>query len=354
MEERHDQSKALAFEDLLIQMLNLGVDDRLATSYDVQDILNSQGWNVEQVSKVWTVGPDIAYSSAWDTQSLERLGGKKILSKVWESLKGMRLTGHHKRSAQEEKSTACSKKRKLCRGGRQKSKGISVSSEIGSQKENAHELNIPSNGNPTVQHQNPKDCILDRIPRKALRRSKQTLKLTDWLIPSPIRSQPSQQKETPKSAPNKGKKAPNSAQASHFSSKSAAKRKKNPQRRSKDPTFPQPDFSTQVEKADYLSNIPTPTKPIPVQEPKKSPALNSTAPTLLAGTPSRTESCVPSKAKKLQQGFDCSSPVLRQRAASTLAAGGRYGTTYQPRPTTGNGSSSSCPNLKKKTDGASL
>ena len=58
MAEKEKQQKAVAFEDLLLQMMDLGLSKRLATSTDVLDILNNEGWSVSQVAKVWTRVPN--------------------------------------------------------------------------------------------------------------------------------------------------------------------------------------------------------------------------------------------------------------------------------------------------------
>ena len=233
-------TKALTFEDLLIQMMDLGVDDRLVTSYDVPDILNVQGWNVEQVSRVWSVRPDTLYSSSWDTESLERLGGKQVLSNVWHHLKAKGKTGHPKRRAVDEGDVQA--KRQRCE--QEMVSGPSVSSvDKGTSVvvANDHPKAVPDMNCPEEDPSKASTSIVlpspnDPIPRKlrkARRKSKACVKLTDWLIPSPA---PSRADHKPPTSPAQTKRS-----SSVPCSKKRRMSKKNKREVLPQP-FPQPDF----------------------------------------------------------------------------------------------------------------
>ena len=83
-------------------MMDLGVNDKLATSAEIPDRLNMQGWDASQVSQVWSVGPSNGQSNAWDVTTLTKLGGSNVFSDVWEALKGSRNAGHSKRPAESD------------------------------------------------------------------------------------------------------------------------------------------------------------------------------------------------------------------------------------------------------------
>ena len=108
--ERKDTEVAVSIEQLLISMMDLGVSHRLPTASDLPDVLNRNGWDVRQVSQVWSVGPVQNYSDVWDTAALEALGGRGIMGRVWHSLKDQDLTGHGKRGAEDDMSQSHSKR----------------------------------------------------------------------------------------------------------------------------------------------------------------------------------------------------------------------------------------------------
>ena len=44
----------VGFDALVIDMMDLGMNDKLTTSSEIPDRLSSQGWNAAQVSQVWS------------------------------------------------------------------------------------------------------------------------------------------------------------------------------------------------------------------------------------------------------------------------------------------------------------
>ena len=45
-------SSSAKFDQLLIQMMDLGVNDKISTASDIPDVLNSQGWSMKEVAGV--------------------------------------------------------------------------------------------------------------------------------------------------------------------------------------------------------------------------------------------------------------------------------------------------------------
>ena len=91
-------------------MLDLSVSTKVATVSDVPDLLNQNGWNMGQVASVWSVGPTTSSQQSWDIASLKKLGGPKILSNVWASLRSSNNAGHHKRPADDSDYIGSSKR----------------------------------------------------------------------------------------------------------------------------------------------------------------------------------------------------------------------------------------------------
>ena len=107
-----DNETQIAFSDLVVQMMDLRVGQRVATPADIAHNLNAKGWNVAQVSSVWNVSPTVAYEPHWNELALDSLGGKGLASRVWLELKSNSLTGFPKRAA-DDIAAVESKKLKL-------------------------------------------------------------------------------------------------------------------------------------------------------------------------------------------------------------------------------------------------
>ena len=70
----------IKFDNLIIQMINLGVDEKINTASDIPIILNKNCWSMRQVSQVWSVPSMVIKQDSCDIGFLKRLGGRKVLS----------------------------------------------------------------------------------------------------------------------------------------------------------------------------------------------------------------------------------------------------------------------------------
>jgi len=164
------------FDNLILQMMDLGVNDKISTASDIPDILNSNGWSMRQVSQVWSVPSVVIEQDAWDIASLKRLGGQKVLSEVWSALRASNQAGHPKRAALDTLGDTRSqfKKRKLAPG----SKSIAPSPALIA--DDLH-YNDVEQSSPVVRP-NP---VQDRKHAKAHRHSLIVpSRLKEWLIAS--------------------------------------------------------------------------------------------------------------------------------------------------------------------------
>ena len=94
--ETTDQS--LKFENLVMQMMNLDMGERVPTTEAISEALIKQGWNFQQVSNVWRPSQQ-ALNIPWSDQAIDHLGGKGTVNRVWHVLKSSHLTGFPKRPA---------------------------------------------------------------------------------------------------------------------------------------------------------------------------------------------------------------------------------------------------------------
>ena len=83
VEQALARNSMVSFSELVAQMLDLEIGQRVATPDDIPARLNSNGWKVDQVSSIWIVASAMAYSSQWDHVSLQRLGGRNIMADTW-------------------------------------------------------------------------------------------------------------------------------------------------------------------------------------------------------------------------------------------------------------------------------
>ena len=88
------------------------IEKKVPTSQDISEILMDNGWNPLEVTSVWTVSTNKLPSETWNLETLEFLGGKGILSRIWDDLKSSHLTGYPKRAA-ETPSSINSKRQRL-------------------------------------------------------------------------------------------------------------------------------------------------------------------------------------------------------------------------------------------------
>ena len=66
-----------SFADSVVQMLDLDVSNKVATSQQIQAMLNEKGWNVRAMSQIWSVAPAVTYRSSLDGIAMEMLGAKE-------------------------------------------------------------------------------------------------------------------------------------------------------------------------------------------------------------------------------------------------------------------------------------
>ena len=102
LEQQQDRENTLKFSSLVMQMMDLGLDQRLPTTQHVAEILNDRGWNPQQVARVWSVPTGKATHQRWSDELLKGLGGKDILTEVWLGLKENHMTGFPKRQAMDD------------------------------------------------------------------------------------------------------------------------------------------------------------------------------------------------------------------------------------------------------------
>ena len=100
LEEQRIKKEALGFDQLLVDMLDLGIQDKVATPSDIPEHLEQKGWHPTQVAGAWTSSScSMDDFATWTESNLECLGGKGVLNKVWLQLKDRHLTRFQKRQA---------------------------------------------------------------------------------------------------------------------------------------------------------------------------------------------------------------------------------------------------------------
>lgn len=107
------KEEAMKFEDLLIQMLDLSVDKKLGSTFEITEILKTEGWDASQVAKVWRVSTGPEVDLEWDLDTLKLLGGESIQADVWQTLKSNHLTGNPKRTMEQEHLTPRNKRARV-------------------------------------------------------------------------------------------------------------------------------------------------------------------------------------------------------------------------------------------------
>ena len=111
---RARQEEEIKFENLLVLMMDVDISKRVPTPDAVAPLLNSNGWDMQQVSSVWSVSTTKPSNSVWDNAGIEALAGKGAVSRIWNQLKADNLTGFPKRRAEEHGSgVACNKRLKV-------------------------------------------------------------------------------------------------------------------------------------------------------------------------------------------------------------------------------------------------
>ena len=163
--------------------------------------LKSKGWNVDQVSSVWSVGPSVAQCRQWNVEVLKQLGGSSVVADVWHTLKSRNQVGHYKRPALDEvSSNANTKKVRLepllpspGKGTHSKivpsilspCNGLNQPSD--QSQPNSDNVSSPTHYKPIVIEAKPRRMIKARRPGRL-----STPRITEWLLncpsPSPVLS----------------------------------------------------------------------------------------------------------------------------------------------------------------------
>ena len=85
-------------------MMDLGIGDGILSSTDIPGVLERKGWDFGQVASAWRVSSEPLQWDSWSYGSLDYLGGKNTLSKVWSVLREEKLTGKVKRKLEIDSS----------------------------------------------------------------------------------------------------------------------------------------------------------------------------------------------------------------------------------------------------------
>ena len=97
------KNKELNFERLLVQMMDLGIDNTVSSAFCIPQHLENMGWSFKQFETLWTVGTSMEQKfDSWSRESLESVGGKGALGRIWAELKDDGLARMEKRKSPED------------------------------------------------------------------------------------------------------------------------------------------------------------------------------------------------------------------------------------------------------------
>ena len=299
--------EAVQFEQLIVQMMDLDVASKIPTPDQIAPRLIDNGWNLAQVSSVWSVSASAPSNQDWNFSSLEQLGGKGTVSRIWDHLKSNHLTGFPKRPS-EDSDVGPGKRQRLCL----ETNKVSSNCSLGCSP-SALSLMEQSKDKPQQDKVSKISCSGKSTRRKLqAARSKPALssKITWWFgkqeaegrQDTPSRSKtPSSMPQTPEIIPP----TPSPAARETFPKKTMCKRKRRGRKQ-----------KSAVETPSDPSNIPTPpltssTDPLccspPLQKrfPASNPFLKTPKPVLSS----------PARAKKTS---GCSSKAVQGAAPSLI------------------------------------
>jgi len=186
-QEAEDKEAAISLDNLLMQMMDLSVENRLSNSYDIADVLNSQGWNASQVAGIWHVSSEVcAGDPTWTNGFLMKFGGRDINCRIWHKLKGQNMTGNAKRSSDDSNDPSTHSKR-------QRTEPSSEASSPG--KDNNSVLSLcygreATNNGP--EEMSRVAVSKDYTPRRKLKLAKKSClstPITRWLTAMPCKDQ---------------------------------------------------------------------------------------------------------------------------------------------------------------------
>ena len=172
-------------------MLDLSIQERVPTPDSIPALLDIKGWHPGQVAGVWRPSTSSSQVSQWNEQSVEALGGKGVLSKVWLQLKDSSMTGFQKRQAATEISGGSAKRMKPDTS---TNKGTLVKL-VSPGSQGTHTV-VSSNGcqplkNPENSPTFPRNLSPKQTPARKKKRAHRkgllaTPKITEWLQVTPI------------------------------------------------------------------------------------------------------------------------------------------------------------------------
>ena len=136
----------------MVEMMEINISNKVPTSGHIAAALNNIGWDMKQVSSIWTLSTDNNVGSIWNDEGVENLAGKGAVSRIWNKLKADQLTGFPNCPICARES-AVSKKQRL-----------EVSSSYACQPTTPSTLEGSKVGSPIVTHVSPSH------PRKLPRR----------------------------------------------------------------------------------------------------------------------------------------------------------------------------------------
>ena len=93
-------------------MMEINISNKFPTSGHIAAALNNNGWEMKQVSSIWTLSTNNNVGSTWNDEGIENLASKGAVSRIWNKLKADQLTGFPKHPACAMES-AVSKKQRL-------------------------------------------------------------------------------------------------------------------------------------------------------------------------------------------------------------------------------------------------
>ena len=67
-------AEALKFE--VVEMKEINISNKVPTSGHIATALNNNGWDIKQVSSIWTVSTNNNLRSIWNDEGIENLAGK--------------------------------------------------------------------------------------------------------------------------------------------------------------------------------------------------------------------------------------------------------------------------------------
>ena len=103
--EAEKKDTALKFETLVVDMMEIGLEERIPTTEHISQALNCNGWSLQQVASIWKPSMSKELSGDWNDAALEQLGGKGSITRIWHELKDSHLCGFPKRAAPPETSS---------------------------------------------------------------------------------------------------------------------------------------------------------------------------------------------------------------------------------------------------------